>query len=205
MKKVLFLAAVVCLTQILFAQEEIERKGDTALQFGFNSTTLIRGGNYGVGGKYWLKDDLALMIGLSVTDQSKKQEYPDRENYGDLHYDKTVLGIAAGFEKHFKPTKKISPYYGAILVTNMARNKNNQDSPVKYDNKYVTWGLGAGLLLGVEYWITDSVSLAGTHYIKMLYDRNKQTQTANNLKDEQKESSWTINSSTSLLMISVYF
>jgi len=208
MKRMIFLLVFFILYSLIApsvsAGQEADRKGKKAIQFSYNSTSFIDGSEFGLGGKVWIKDNLTLGTSLLIDDQSIKMEFPT-EDLADRKIDNTNIKVSIEVENHFKSLKKISPYIGGTVGIKMEKFYQEDQAPSNPNTEkskrqcYFT-----GLLLGVEYWITDHISLSGSHYINFIYSNNKEEDDYGR-KRELETTSTKINSSTSSLIISVYF
>jgi opacity protein-like surface antigen len=129
----------------------------------------------GVGGKYFLSDDMALRFLLAFGTQSSGA---DTVNGGAISA--TQFGIAAGLEWHMRPLYSTSPYVGAQVGYGMA----SVSSQVKVAGSDVTnkgsasvlgvsvfggfdWFFTRGMAIGAEYALgfstTSSSTTAGTN------------------------------------------
>jgi hypothetical protein len=194
MKKVLLTAAAVMTFGLMNAQEETTSaykpvKGtittEVGLVGGLNNTDFSLNSNTtsAVKFRYFLKDDMALRIGLGIN--SDKNEIVDNSDPSDVA---TLINknsnnlINLGFEKHFAGADRLSTYAGADLLigfkgastegtangyslnidgANLDPNTGNLVGNASTD-------LGFRLFTGADYYITKKVYLgveAGLNFL----------------------------------------
>lgn len=94
-------------------------------------------------GRYFLKNDLALRGSLGLNHLNESTATGDRKT--------TEFSLAAGVEKHFKGTRRLSPYVGAELnfkhIGQSISGRSTEDTQV----------YGASALLGADYYIVPKV------------------------------------------------
>ena len=113
--------------------------------------------NGGIGGKLRTSETLAWTL-------SADAEYSDNESGGTSDVEnqsRWVLGLALGFEKHRPITHRISPYLGADVQVNHGRAERRHAADDEREWWSTTWG--ADMLVGVECWILQDVSLAAQY------------------------------------------
>lgn len=195
MKKILYaILAMFMLTACLYSQEDtVHRASDKALLFSFQGFNL--GG--GAGGKYWLNGNYALRVTGTLS-------YSDQENHNTLIYPYSYnpdtrlysITLGAGIECHFAPAHVLSPYAG--FVANVGWTQENDrynylDSAT--ENVYNSRSIGGSLLVGIEYRVTSSISLAGEQTLGVQYS----THTGGN-----DYSYLTFRTATSTVMLLIY-
>ncbi|TPE44898.1 hypothetical protein [Pontibacter mangrovi] len=86
----------------------------------FNGTISLNNSLNQLKFRYFAKTDLALRLGFNGSKDSRRLESSNA--YGTNAYDNkderssSTIGVNAGIEKHFKGTRRLSPYIGADLV-----------------------------------------------------------------------------------------
>lgn len=127
-----------------------------ALCFDFSSLDV---GEFqgGIGGKLRTSETLAWTL-------SADAEYSDNES-GEANdvesQSRWALGLAFGFEKHRPITHRVSPYLGADVQVNHGRAERRLAADDKREWWTTTWG--ADMLVGVECWVLQDVSLAAQY------------------------------------------
>lgn len=121
--------------------------------------------------RYFLADDMAARVSLSLQNSSTKDYYYELANNAGgvgTEINKTSMTmISLGAEKHFAGTDKLSPYIGADLVYGMGSSSAKWD---KYDgnsyNANVTRTiknpnsmLGLNLVAGTDYYFAENFYL----------------------------------------------
>lgn len=127
MKKMLLTVALAMATLYTSAQESENSdfkptKGSFATELNFNpfrgnlsfSNVLNQ-----IKGRYFLSPQLALRLGLNVNTLDSAQNYGNpygtQASFSSDDRKSTSFGLNIGVEKHFKGTKRLSPYIGADL------------------------------------------------------------------------------------------
>jgi outer membrane protein W len=168
MKKIMILVSALTLSGTMFAQKatkenpfslEGQLSYNTA-SLSFNAPTLRM--------RYFLADNLAARVSLSINNSSEKTYYYENPNNaggeGTEINKSSMTMIALGAEKHFNGTDKLSPYVGADLVYGMGNNSAKWD---KYDgfgyNADVTATVknpssmfGLNLVAGTDYYFAEN-------------------------------------------------
>lgn len=125
MKKMLFTVALAMVTLYASAQESENSdfkptKGSFATELNFNPFK----GNLSfnnvlnqIKGRYFLSPQLALRLGFNVNTLDSTQNYGTpygpQASFTNDKRTSTSFGLNIGIEKHFKGTKRLSPYIGA--------------------------------------------------------------------------------------------
>ncbi len=180
-KFVLFLL-LVC-TSPLFPQntqriDTLSNEGKKALTFAFNGLTL--GG--GLGGIYWFSDNYALQIILFGSYDYSKDLTDETKSYG------ADLGVIAYIKRHFNLNHDLSPYAGigsGFEYSQYDRSYYKEISRRLYSTVQV--------LIGIEYWLTNNISLSGEQNITFRFI------VSNNTRE------YRVSNLTSSLLLSVYF
>jgi len=172
-----------------FAQEDTLKgqKGDWGLSINIsgiiNNITIQNPkdgfGNYMIFGRKYLKDDVALRMGLNVAVDNQKWKFEDSitipsGNTALRTIDSTMsrfdFSIFLGYEKHFGKTKRLDPYFagdiiiGRMGITEIKANTNIKDITgtdktqhiIQYDGGFY---FGMGVTAGFNYFIAPKFSL----------------------------------------------
>jgi opacity protein-like surface antigen len=180
-----FLVIVLMLSSSSYlAGQEVQRPdtlsyaGRKAFAFSFNGFNL----SGGLGGSIWLKNDYALQLLLGGSYSTGEDLTNNTNNYS------TSVGITAYIKKHFHASRDLSPYIGFGIGI----------SYYQVDGSYCNGPERSGIVrvpvvAGVEYWVTDNISLSGEQAIGFNFDVSKYSR------------HYGVSNSTSSLLLSVYF
>lgn len=157
---------------VLFAQELVEREGAKAISFGFDRFRIEAFG-VGMGGKYWISQNVALQGSIDVLTARNEEE--EKFSGGTVTVDDSDSfnggGATIGFEKHFKSFQSLSPYLG--MQASFFKFKEEYDfiispSQKATNHRRVTeYGLGA--VFGAEFWFSKNLSLSAQHTLGVTF------------------------------------
>ena len=177
------LSLLLVSTSPLFPQETqridtLLNEGKKALTFAFNGLNL--GG--GLGGTYWLNNNYALGIILFGSYDNAKDLTDETKSYI------ADLGVTAYLKRHFNFDHGLSPYAG--LGSGLEYSQ--------YDGSYLTEPsryiyIRIPVLVGVEYWLTNNISLSGEQNITFTFNVSRSSRR------------YRVSTSTSSLLLSIYF
>lgn len=145
-------------------------RGTFTTQVGISFATLNNNVNsLGLNGRYFLKERLALRASLIMGSQKSEQhvtEFPDGSG-GSGKYTMTFRSnfFMVGLEKHFKGTRRLSPYlgieagYGMGSMKLVGENSTGQSFLADYSESQTrkVSQLNVGAFLGFDYWIADGI------------------------------------------------
>lgn len=173
MKKIMISAALVCLAGLTYAQKPAagDVTGDVELR-------LQTGGDYihvlspNLNARYFLKDDMALRLGLNLNTSSTSQDYTENADgtggTGTEESSSSGFGLSVGIQKHFAGTERLSPYVGADISfnsgsssadwTNFDGTGFNNGYNVKVDGAS-TSTFGIGVNAGADYYFVNHIYL----------------------------------------------
>ena len=176
------LLLLVC-TSRLFSQgtqpvDTLSNEGKKGLTFAFNGFYL----SGGLGGTCWFNDRYALQIILFGSYDNSKNLTNETKAY------RASVGATAYLKRHFNFDHGVSPYVGIGSGLEYSQ----------YDASYYTETSRAltvtiPVLVGVEYWLTNSVSLSGEQNITFRFSVSRYSR------------EYRVSNSTSSLLLSVYF
>ncbi len=188
MRRLFSIIAVIFLMVVfVFGQQQKEEKfagmGSSAVLFSFSGLDNLNADTFngGIGGKYYLSDNAAIVVGMQLNSISKTTPAnPDTDQVGlDGEYSKFDFGLSAGFEWHFKLTR-VSPYVGAGMTFSLSSSenfapmkwyKNSTGNIIKVTEKISgVYSFGIFGIGGVEYFITKNFSLSAEYHL--CYDYN---------------------------------
>lgn len=230
MRKLFFLFFIILATcSLTFSQgenSEIER-GSKSILFGFNGLSSLNASSYngGIGGKYFIKPNLALRGTWLFTNSKSTEPYnpPPGSNQSGLDgYDEAKqLGFIIAVEKHRK-VGKISPYLGCGFGFSTTSTENKNPVPVtQFQSTYKNYTVnvpGGSFqgnntldifgIVGFEYFVTNIISLAAEYQIgfsKISY-KDQEEKNANLTLTNKGGSARTIGIKTSgFLTLAIYF
>ena len=126
MKKMFSLVTFMVICSALYAQEIPQsdthlRDGRKAISFIFDGFDLASF-NGGIGGKYWLSDNLAFKGSLDLDYVNSDSD--DSQNDANVERSSKSIGLSLGIEKHLR-MKKVSPYFGGSLGIAIANSNSS--------------------------------------------------------------------------------
>lgn len=168
MKKLFVLAGAVVLGSSLLAQKPTAQNPFSLEgQLSYNTSSLSFNAP-SLRMRYFIKDDLAARVSLSINNVSTKDFYyelADNAGAEGTEINKTSnTMISLGAEKHFAGTNKLSPYVGADLAIGMGNTSAKWD---KFDGsgynadftavaKAPTSMIGLNLVAGTDYYFAEN-------------------------------------------------
>jgi opacity protein-like surface antigen len=193
MKKVAILFTILILVGSISFGQDIPpgpSAGSKGMLFSFSGLSALGaseynlGGNtYGLGLKLFLSDYMAVRAGVQLGLLSKKT--PANPPAGWISVDATssdnTFGVGGAIELHFTKSR-ISPYFGAGIMfsTESTESKTSDTAPAggtltqtTIKNAGGATSIGIGALLGVEYYVTNGVSLSAEYQLGFTSTSNK--------------------------------
>ncbi len=168
MKKIMIFVGALTLSGSMFAQKATkENPFSLEGQMSFNTSTLSFNAP-SLRMRYFLADDLAARLSLTINNSSTKDYYYESANNaggeGTEINKISMTTISLGAEKHFAGTDKLSPYVGADLLFGMGNTTAKWD---KFDgvgyNANVTANvknpssmIGLNLVAGTDYYFAEN-------------------------------------------------
>jgi outer membrane protein W len=170
MKKTILLLVAVAFGFTSFAQKPSEGNLLTEANFSLNqwnnefSLPNLRF-------RYFLADDLALRVDLSLTGSSEENNFGTTDASGTQEISNSGFGMRVGAEKHWGGNDKFSPFASAMIgfgSNSRTETWTNYDGNGYADgfNAEVESGgsnFGIVLAIGADYWITESFYM-GTEF-----------------------------------------
>jgi len=100
----------------------------------------------GIGGLYYLNDDMALRLGLAFGKVNANQDED-----GKISQANSMMGLSAGIQKHIANVTAVSVYTGAeFYYGSLSATAKNEDAETENTTKYS--GMGVAGLLGVQFY-----------------------------------------------------
>lgn len=196
MKALLFLTAIF-LAPVVALSQSTEPMKTKALSFGFNGAGSL-------GGKIWISSQEAVTLRVGATTSSRTSEATDTINI-DEESRQLNLNLSAGLERHLALDHGISPYVaGGVTVGYDLYNSKDGTKANPYEYESSSTSLGAYAGVGVEYWVTRRISIAGQQTVTGTYSIGKYSNGSPGTPDDETRS-FTIGLGTSSLIASVYF
>ncbi len=198
---------VVLFTLPLLSQQKDKPFKTTSLNFEINSLSL-QSFLGGIGGRTWLNDSFVLLASVGVGYNSNTTEETENRTEG---IDKTLsTGLNFGVEHHLQLSDNISPYITGRL-SGFYSKQNFQpsvDTTSFYNEikesvtKKYTVLLGVGF--GVEFWLTNRISLAGQYLLSFSYGWGT---TGSIYPDDpdRDTSSFAFGTNNSAIILAIYF
>lgn len=190
MKNLILLLALTIFSTVLLAQEVETLKGQEGdWGLSINISGIINdirlendkdaNGNYMVFARKYLKDDVALRIGLNVTSDRNKWTTEDSLSLAsgsralqtvDSSKTRFDFSVLVGYEKHMTGTKRLDPYFAAeLMIGRIGNTKTDATTTLKdvtgTDKTDFTrqqdggFTMGLGLVAGFNYFIAPKFSL----------------------------------------------
>lgn len=179
--------------------------GAFAMTFPFNGFSLASFST-GVGIKYWNADKTALTATLTLTSNSNDNTYLKQAipTYTSSTTSSTMTaGLDAAYLWHIHATLAISPYagVGAGIAYGKTKNTSTNNAGATTDNTSHTMTVGGNVVLGVEYFFTRNISLAGQHMLGV----SSQTTTVDAGTNFPNGTGTTLGIGTSSLILAIYW
>jgi outer membrane protein W len=168
MKKIMIFVGALTLSGTMFAQKATkENPFSLEGQLSYNTSSLSFNAP-SLRMRYFLADDLAARVSLSINNSSSKDYYYElADNAGGEGTEVNKISmttISLGAEKHFKGTDKLSPYVGADLAYGMGNTSAKWD---KFDGsdynadvtatvKAPSSMIGLNLVAGTDYYFAQN-------------------------------------------------
>ncbi len=195
MRKLSFCFVFVFCVQLSLAQQPGDTTwnvdGRTGLTFSISG--LYLGG--GIGGKYWLNNYRSVRFEVAGSYDTDKTDRPlvDSSIY---NYDRsqTSFSLTVYLATRFERALPLAPYAGVSLGLRWDRESSEYNSLTgKRSSDYTRRVYTGGVFLGVEYWLSEDVSLAGEQSLRLSYSKNSDV------------TSFNTRNSTSSLLLTIYF
>jgi outer membrane protein with beta-barrel domain len=200
MKNLILLLALTIFSTVLLAQEVETLKGQEGdWGLSINISGIINDikiensedpfGNYMIFGRKYIKDDVAIRIGLSINSMRDKWNSEDSITLAsgnralqaiDSSETRFDFSVSLGYEKHMAGTKRLDPYFAAELMigrrgnTTFETNVDIKDVTgtdktqytLRYDGGFI---FGLGVAAGFNYFIAPKFSLGAEFGFAYMY------------------------------------
>jgi predicted porin len=172
--------------------------GQKGIIFAWNGSWDIGNGTFegGIGYKHWLSNSWAVKSYLAY----KKEDIPDVNNYDPVRAKQESFSILVGAEDHFRSRSRLSFFLGGSVQFKTSSLKYRVAFPhgmfAEIDSHKHIWGVQFSL--GTEYFINKRISLLGQYQIDL-------SSTEEWVRNRLDSVSYNLGTSTSLLMLTIYF
>ena len=165
MKKIFTSILLITISTVSLAQKQ--ESGDIPIELEFSPLGANPLKISSIRTRYFINDNLAFRIGL-FAGGSRKPSYTEENNIELINNVRNFnLTLRPGFEKHFKGTRNLSPYYGGELFFNYKKDvtssestwmsSSNEIKTQKTINNNSTFGIN--LITGADFYITEKIFL----------------------------------------------
>ena len=163
--------------QVVEGSDTSSNQAKKAFTFSFNGFSL----SGGLGGTFWLNRNLAMraLINLSYEHTT--------DLTSDVSYYSTSVGATVYLMRHFGTNSSLSPYIGGGFGLTYFQYTSSYSSETSRSG-----AIKIPVLAGVEYWLTDHISLSGEQSIGFSLSVGKSSRR------------YEVSSSTSSLLLSFY-
>ncbi|MGD0589239.1 MAG: outer membrane beta-barrel protein [Bacteroidota bacterium] len=224
MKKVAILFTILILVGSISFGQDIPpgpSAGSKGMLFSFSGLSNLGAGTYqgGFGAKLYLSDYMAVrgMVQLALLSTKTPPNAPAGWQTADATTSDNTFGVGGAIELHFTKSR-ISPYIGAGIMfsTESTESKTSDAAPAGVTliqtttkNANGSTSIGIGALLGVEYYVTNGVSLSAEYQLGFtstsLKDVEVSTPGSPTVTTKQGSSSAIGIANSGLLTLAVYF
>ncbi|GEM_PF-1898828 len=204
MKLSILLSIIVLLPLSLISDEgNYPGHGSSALLFEINQISLsnFKGG---IGAKFFHADTRFVRVGF--TGSFIHRNY-DREQSQDMTENSFSTGIRLGKFFHRDLRHNILGYTGLEITGDYTRFKFERDNDGAFPREEIRQTLrgGIGPAFGIEYFLTDNISLAGEYALRLTASRITEDTTSNNLTVTDRTTQYLVGIHTGGIYLSIYF
>lgn len=173
-KKLFLLSALCFLSLFSFAQKPEKNSVSAEVQLNFQTgTAAISVLSPALKGRFFIKNNLAARLSLGITGTTTTTNYTENPDgtggIGKEEKSSNKFTIAAGVEKHFKGTERLSPFIGAEIAHSSGVTdeiaRSNYDG-TNYAPDFIqnilpgtTTTTSFNILLGADYYFVNHVYL----------------------------------------------
>ncbi|MCX6151349.1 MAG: hypothetical protein NTX22_12535 [Ignavibacteriales bacterium] len=207
-KIILFLILAATIAAQDNKTEVASMRNKQSLLFSINEFRL-ESFNGGFGFKFWALDDFALLGKINYS-YSKAERDKTAKLTGNID-ENMSYGASIGIEKHISMAKNISPYIGVSFTAGF-EDKNEKVNSANYlgaiytnEQKTLSKSISVNLSFGVEYFLTESVSLAGQYNFGAVFNSGEEEYKTPYSATKMDVSDFKIGISSGALIVAVYF
>ncbi len=208
MKKIFFTFLVFLIAIQIQAQEEDNYK--YALQFGIGSNLMLTNyEQYSLSDLILLQNDNALRVStIFYGSGSPSESTEDDSTIIKTNRDYFKVGLSIDYILNIIAHKRTSffVYGGPLLDYSYKMTKSDWINPSGPDrtNKETDIGLGANLGVGVEYYLSEGISLGGEYSLSLIYNKKVNEDFAVS-KTVTTDESFSLSPFQAKLVLSIYF
>jgi opacity protein-like surface antigen len=166
-KSVIFLLMLILFAgSAVHSQVKPPTEGSKALLFNFVGLSSLGLDMYqgGIGGKYFLSDEMAvralLIFGINNQTQNGVAGFTDETT------DQFSFGIGGALEYHLPISTHVSPYFGGGISFTTSTTTSTPSVPsgtAAAESKQTTTGFQLGAIGGIEYFFNQNLSLSAEY------------------------------------------
>jgi len=195
MRKIFLFSALLISCTCLFAQNQTDRKGKMGFIFYFTEFDL-KSFEKKLAGKYWWSNSVALNLAVDFNFKSETEEHIVALQKTEMN--QRDISLSTGIEKHLMKFKNANFYAGLLFSFSFPEFSQKPVHIDDYSQKYFQ----ISIPLGVEYRLSDTISLAGQHSLSASFLEFKK-ESDDELHYKKKISE--VGVSAFYLILSVYF
>lgn len=187
----------------LFAQNKLDKKGKTGFSFFFKEFD-VKSFDEKLCAKYWLSNNISIRTEIGFDKHTGDSDYDPSKSNTNLN--QNSIEFSCGVAKYFKTNQQITPYSGILLSLIIENFENKISESYSYrEEKQDNLIYKLSLPVGVEYWLTKSITLSAENSFCFSYGKLKTRHVLNDVSSEVSESSLDIKIDDFFLVLSVYF
>jgi opacity protein-like surface antigen len=217
MKKVAILFTILILVgSMSFGQDVVQgpSAGSKGFLFSFSGLANLGAGTYegGFGAKLYLSDYMAVRGMVQFALLSTKTPASPGVGQADGSTSDNTFGAGGAIELHFTKSR-ISPYFGAGIMFSTRSTESKAPGTAIYQttikNANGETSISIGALLGIEYYVTNGVSLSAEYQLGFTSTSNKDVEVSTpgspTVTTKQGSSSAIGIGNSGLLTLAIYF
>ena len=174
MKKVWMMALGLVFTGLMAQKPE---KGNVTTELGVSLST---GGStintFGINGRYFVKPELALVLGLGASYSRDVNNFAENADgsgdEGTFTYQSRYTELTLGLQRHLKGTSRLSPFVGAEFVvgadgTHQEGDNANSSGYIKnysYERDAQSAQVGLRAIVGFDFWVTQGLYVGAIYH-----------------------------------------
>jgi len=186
MKKLVLSAVAlsIFMAQSAAHAQEVKERGNNAITMGANTNSASIG--------YWYKLSGDNSLGGDFTFIFRDHNHNDSQTYQ----------LSPGIKHYFLPEKAVSPYLYGAIIGKYGNNKSDQAGPTTRTETYTACVQGG---IGLEWFPTQSLSIAGHAGAIAQYERTHSTNTSGPFSSSSNDEGFVIGTISSGILLNLYF
>jgi len=187
-----------------YSNEDSLKHPHTALVFSFDGLDM-EAFNGGVGARWWISDRFVLIgsMGLRYYDAESDREITN--STGEAQ--QWNFNFSIGMEWHLLPSNRVSPYIGLSIGPGLEdRHSFSVEGVInrQFERDEYALSFGANVILGVEYFLVEQVSLAAQYRNGITYDFWRYEESSFGERGKTENKSITGHIGKTSLLLSIY-